>query len=451
MKLFENKNFISNYQVYEDGRILNINLNKFIKPSIDIRRPNQPPLVYFKYKDGKRLCMYQDEFIAMMFLPEYKKGCAIHHLDNDPLNCRLDNLVIVDGVKTLKEVYNETKRWTKVDIGKKLYYDYYICEDGRLYNGSADVFVKPFQDKRDKNIGYLRYNLYVGKKNTDIIHYSAARLVAHHFLPIIEGKDIVLYKDGNRENVDVSNLYFGDDWDAMTKHIEDESKESREFCCLYEPILGKEKWKSLNKVFEKFNIDIEPRDEYMISNFGRVYNKTKSHYCIQSDSKQCNANGQYYKLIGIHIINNDDMFNKFLRVHRLVALAFVKNDDYKAKNTVNHINGNPSCNLAYNLEWVTPYDNLHHAIETNLLHSNRFDGHVDDKNWRINTIFAVIFGMYTTDINVGYKIYAYYKEKYKDNIPVLSKDEFESVYNEKQNDSDYIKLYNFYAENYSKK
>lgn len=52
-------------------------------------------------------------------------------------------------------------------------------------------------------------------------------------------------------------------------------------------------------------------------------------------------------------------------VHRLVAEAFIPNDD-PDKNSVNHIDGNKSNNSESNLEWVTHRQNVDHAMETGL-------------------------------------------------------------------------------------
>lgn len=51
-------------------------------------------------------------------------------------------------------------------------------------------------------------------------------------------------------------------------------------------------------------------------------------------------------------------------VHKLVAEAFVPNPNKGSQ--VNHINGDKLDNLPSNLEWVTPSQNIQHAIDTGL-------------------------------------------------------------------------------------
>lgn len=55
-----------------------------------------------------------------------------------------------------------------------------------------------------------------------------------------------------------------------------------------------------------------------------------------------------------------------ISVHRLVALAWVENPDPKNNTVVNHLDGNKTNNVYYNLEWTNTLGNNIHAINNNL-------------------------------------------------------------------------------------
>lgn len=96
---------------------------------------------------------------------------------------------------------------------------------------------------------------------------------------------------------------------------------------------------------------------YRISNYGRVYNK----YTEKFLSPGINGGGYYFVYL------STSSGQKPMQIHRLVMLAFnyiPNHKDYQ----VNHINGNKLDNYLYNLEWVTPSQNIIHAYETGLIH-----------------------------------------------------------------------------------
>lgn len=64
----------------------------------------------------------------------------------------------------------------------------------------------------------------------------------------------------------------------------------------------------------------------------------------------------------VHLRNRE--ISKHLKVHRLVAQAFI--DNPKQKPLVNHKNGVKVDNRASNLEWCTAKENSQHALNNNL-------------------------------------------------------------------------------------
>lgn len=432
------------YIIYENGVIFNKSSGREVKPYNDPRRPGECPGVYLQKEDGKRAFIYHDQLMAKMFIPGYEVGQPIHHLDKDVTNCSLSNLSIDFGLDALHNIHHETKKWREVDIRfleipkvKKLYYTYFVCEDGRVYNATTDAFIKPFIDKREGNANYQRVNFYIGKKSTQVIHVSVSRLVAYHFIPKPKGKDIVIFKDGNPENVSSENLYWGDRWDTVSSR----RCLSRSFFEMSNDYLGKEKWVPL----EIKGIEFE--DEYLVSSFGRIWNETKQFYPMIHREYQANANNQYHQKVSMNV--KGEGYREFA-VHRIIAFMFCDNDAPDVKTFVNHINGNPECNIAMNLEWCTPYENLKHAIDTNLSYQPLvYESRCDEKYWKLNTILAWIFSIPNIKDDVAYRFYTGYKSVYNDNIPELSFDEFFKIFEEKKkSDSDFQKLFKYYKEEY---
>lgn len=59
--------------------------------------------------------------------------------------------------------------------------------------------------------------------------------------------------------------------------------------------------------------------------------------------------------------------SKTFMIHRLVATAFVRGKESWLE--VNHIDGDHSNNCADNLEWITPEENMDHALRNGLIPS----------------------------------------------------------------------------------
>lgn len=98
---------------------------------------------------------------------------------------------------------------------------------------------------------------------------------------------------------------------------------------------------------------------YEVSNTGKVrsmnYNKTGK---VKELKQKTDRYG--YQTVILHV-NKKQVYPT---VHRLVAQAFVPNDENKPQ--VNHISGDKTDNSSENLEWCTASENVQHAFDNGL-------------------------------------------------------------------------------------
>lgn len=79
---------------------------------------------------------------------------------------------------------------------------YKISNFGRIESNHHDKAI--ILKNSNNGHGYITYSLNLGNKITKTFY--AHRLVAKHFLPVIEGKEFVNHKDGDKSNNVASNL-----------------------------------------------------------------------------------------------------------------------------------------------------------------------------------------------------------------------------------------------------
>jgi hypothetical protein len=109
--------------------------------------------------------------------------------------------------------------------------------------------------------------------------------------------------------------------------------------------MKKEQWKPIIK-FEGL---------YEISSLGRIRSVSRKNSLVDRIMKISYDNYGYAKT---NLCKDGKM--KFVRVHRLVAVAFVPNPTGRPH--VNHIDGDKGNPVASNLEWVTRSENHKHAF-----------------------------------------------------------------------------------------
>lgn len=100
--------------------------------------------------------------------------------------------------------------------------------------------------------------------------------------------------------------------------------------------------------------EIKDYSNYEVSNLGRVRNAI---------TKRIRKPNSSYGLYYVVNLRNEYGF-KLLKIHRLVAQAFIPN--YDNKREVNHIDGDKHNNCVNNLEWATRKENAIHSIKNGL-------------------------------------------------------------------------------------
>jgi hypothetical protein len=103
---------------------------------------------------------------------------------------------------------------------------------------------------------------------------------------------------------------------------------------------------------------------YYISDHGRVKSYKFGKERILKPGLVGVSGNQYLAVVLIIKSNK-----KTIKIHRLVALAFIENIENKP--TVNHIDGNKLNNHKENLEWNTSKENIRHAWDNGLCESLR--------------------------------------------------------------------------------
>lgn len=299
------------------------------------------------------------------------------------------------------------EQWAAVGIAP----GYEVSNQGRVRNAKGYVFAPHVMDN-----GYCTANLIIEKKQkVSLIH----RLVAAAFIPNPEEKPHVNHIDGDRTNNRVENLEWVTPKENMAKATRPRGQRRRGV--IQVTLDGKsliKRWetaagaaralglrgnhitrccrgeihtvKGTNWVYEDHWDDAPAGEEWRevktqdrtwkVSSLGRVKTKTGANtYGGLSGS---------YRIVG-----------GTTRVHRLVAEAFCPKKD--GADVVNHIDGNPSNNVASNLEWVTRSENSQHAIRTGLRKGRIFPVQYTAEDRTIKSYQSIRAAAAATGIPVG--------------------------------------------------
>lgn len=123
---------------------------------------------------------------------------------------------------------------------------------------------------------------------------------------------------------------------------------------------------------------------YEVSNKGRIkaLAKVTYHGSIVRKRPEMLLKQRVSKKGYLEVMLSKDSISKNYKVHRLVAEAFIENDDPINKTTVNHKDENKLNNCVENLEWMSSYDNYRYGTGQQRSIANR-SGKLNGKARRI--------------------------------------------------------------------
>lgn len=119
--------------------------------------------------------------------------------------------------------------------------------------------------------------------------------------------------------------------------------------------------------------EIKDFENYAVSNYGRVFNLRKKDFkkfSVNSFFNYDKRTVKSRKYLSVNLYHKGKTCHRV--VHKLVAEAFIPNDDPEHKIYVDHIDNDPKNNMAVNLRWVSPSVNTELARTDELQKYNRW-------------------------------------------------------------------------------
>ncbi|AVL94769.1 HNH endonuclease [Moumouvirus australiensis] len=269
---------------------------------------------------------------------------------------------------------------------------YKISESGNIINASTNYPIK-----KTLTSGY---HMVILSGETKEKRVSVHRLVAKTYLPNPKNLRIVDHIDNNKLNNHVHNLRWVSasdnaknyiknfapknpilqldtkgnlikEW-GSTREILDENPNYRHNN-LNHCILGKGRtaygyvWCRKNPLVKKEAVKYDLAHDEIFKRIKKIDENDLSNYKVSNKGNVINSSGRFLSkmnrdgYICINLTIKPGVTKRY-RVHRLVAITFIKNDDPDNKIHINHIDKNRSNNCVENLEWVTQKENNCHAV-----------------------------------------------------------------------------------------
>lgn len=197
-----------NYQICDDGTVVNIITNKILKGSI-----SESGYKYYRLsKNNNKKMFFAHRLVAEAFLPNPNNLPVVNHKDGNKLNNQIDNLEWVTYSENVEHAhqtslissYRKREYYTKDlqdEEWKKIKnFPYSVSSLGRIRNDRTNLLLKPSIAN-----GYYKVRL---SYNNQILDQTIHNIVYCTFFEIeyIPEGYVVNHKDANKLNNNIKNL-----------------------------------------------------------------------------------------------------------------------------------------------------------------------------------------------------------------------------------------------------
>lgn len=309
-----------------------------------------------------------DRFIAELFLDQ-KPTHYLEHRNGDKRDNRVENL-------RWRVPENETKKM-EMELAKKARLDDKVSEDEiwKDVPGYPNYEISNMGRCRNKKTAYYLTSPELRFEGTYSQKFMLDHLVAELFLPSPPTEDFnnsrrfLEHLNGDKNDCRASNLRW-----FLSKKEKKALKKKAEW---NDPKYKNEEWKT-----------VQCCPIYEVSNWARFRNKRTN--TIRYGVK---ARDSGYVRISLD--------KKCYFVHRLVALAFIVNNDPIRKWTVNHINSIRDDNRSVNLEWASSSEQVLHMLQNKRNHGKAFRKRPERKQSieRLDRVTRDVLGEYETTMD----------------------------------------------------
>lgn len=313
------------YKIYNDGRIYSEITNNFMKHHLTrSREKNIYTINLFVNKKNKYFLIHR--LVYEKFIGKIHDKNIIVFKDKDYKNLRYDNLIQLPKNGKYEEnieIEEETDEWSYLNEERL----YKIYKDGRIYSKITDSFLKYTLIKKSN---LLQTSVLInGKRERFYVH----RLIYEKFIRRIDHKNVVIFIDGNYENLRWDNLK------EVSKKDGEHGKNEIDY--------DKSIWKEI-KGYE---------GRYIINKKGEIMSLLTGEILIR--------NLKYEQSYETTLLIDKEGKRKGFLVHHLVYFTFMDlNIEDRGRKVIDHIDNNRQNNNFENLRLVSYSENNENRILT---------------------------------------------------------------------------------------